>query len=1026
MNRNVAATSRSQRGFSLAEVLTATAIFALIFVAALVMYDRSNRVYKQGVEAADTQQNTRVAFDKLVAELRMTGFDYDRDGSPTSSMASTWQPNAPYSIGNLVEPDPPNGFVYRVATGGTSAATQPVWKVDGTQTTENAPSTVVWQKASEVQYQQPDEQIEYAGPAVVGVRANFDYDLEIGGSCITAGDPCQNGRETNYESADFPLVTTGNDEIVIYALRPVNDPGNLPQLTFYADMSMPRSVNPGSGTEEDAVDLPRVYDPCTGGCNNPPYTLYRITFEDEDGVNFVETPVAENIRSMNIRYFRDAAGTDEIAVADLPGGAGQWDGDDPYATIDERDLRADIRSMRINLVGMNPQPDGAYTDPTDTVAPQHRKYQLETLIVPRNIGRHGMKEFNTANPQPPTLDVVCAGSCNAVYLSWTAATTGGDVESYNILYDTSAASCVGGVSQAFTYAEDAGKNLEGYAAMWITPGQTYYFAVQAVSKYGNAVSNCMSANVINTTKPEAPASLSASGDGVVPTQENQVSLYWPPVEENDDAAKTVPCTGGVPRETKKMPAAEARYYRIYKSKDATVDPADPDTEEILNENSTIQPTFDGTNIVLVDTKTANCLPYYYRIMTVDHCIKQGSWNTGGTTDLAKSAEYFPPLGTDGIRGEAAEALTPPAAPTGLAVVNDTCAAGLCDVEIAWGAVTKNHLDPTGPDITIDEYVIRAEMKDATGNWVAAPLWPTNPAMDENSVTGEVLTATLTGVIEGTEYQFYVRAKDCIDGEESSPLFYPCTFAGGVVTISPSDTFGGDGSAGNPYVIEAPATINVSTENPIAEVTATFSQGGTSFGGFTATGPTSAVSIPLPAFADGAVAVVTITVSDGSGTTCVLPYTIHVIDQPPPDCALEDDQSNNSILTWTVAADRQVFVNLTNTSPDQIRVNRIFVRWNPRNGNGRTNLLESVDFPTGNVVSNCGLDETTITAPAGTFVPGTSTRSLTINFRRNGTQAIQANPVASVCVEYQSIFGDVLGCQVAPTSGTCSIPGSACQ
>src|SRR5688572_9333157 len=125
MNGYSAATTRHQRGFSLAEVMTATAIFAIIFIAALMMYDRSNRVYKQGVEAADMQQTTRVAFDKLVADIRMTGFDFDRDGTPSSALASAWQPNAPYSIGNIIEPNPPNGFVYRCTQGGTSAATQP-------------------------------------------------------------------------------------------------------------------------------------------------------------------------------------------------------------------------------------------------------------------------------------------------------------------------------------------------------------------------------------------------------------------------------------------------------------------------------------------------------------------------------------------------------------------------------------------------------------------------------------------------------------------------------------------------------------------------------------------------------------------------------------------------------------------------------------------------------------------------------------------------------------------------------------
>src|SRR5437870_10631298 len=100
-----------QRGFTLAEILVTTAIFAIIMLAALAVYDRSNQVFKTGTEAADLQQSTRIGFDKLVSDVRMAGFDYNRGGAPQEG----WQ----------------------------------------------AP--------------QPDEQIEYAGPTAVIFRANFNY-----------------------------------------------------------------------------------------------------------------------------------------------------------------------------------------------------------------------------------------------------------------------------------------------------------------------------------------------------------------------------------------------------------------------------------------------------------------------------------------------------------------------------------------------------------------------------------------------------------------------------------------------------------------------------------------------------------------------------------------------------------------------------------------------------------------------------------------------------------------------------------
>ena len=106
--------SNSERGMSLIEVLIAITLFVIIILAALLLYDRSNRVFKTGVEAADTQQNTRVAFDKIATDLRMAGYDYDRDGVPAGS------------------------------SGGVN-----------------------W-------FQQPDEQIEHAGVSSITIRANFD------------------------------------------------------------------------------------------------------------------------------------------------------------------------------------------------------------------------------------------------------------------------------------------------------------------------------------------------------------------------------------------------------------------------------------------------------------------------------------------------------------------------------------------------------------------------------------------------------------------------------------------------------------------------------------------------------------------------------------------------------------------------------------------------------------------------------------------------------------------------------------
>src|SRR5687768_15171889 len=144
---------KHQLGFSLAEILIAVAVFAVIFIAALMIYDRSNRVFKSGVESSATQQSTRVAFDRVVNDLRMAGYDYDRDGIPSGSVAGVNQ------------------------------------------------------------YQQPDEQIEYIGQGAIAIRGNFDYETDPN-PVIPVGTPkCDKGCEPTYVPAglQFPVVTTGND-----------------------------------------------------------------------------------------------------------------------------------------------------------------------------------------------------------------------------------------------------------------------------------------------------------------------------------------------------------------------------------------------------------------------------------------------------------------------------------------------------------------------------------------------------------------------------------------------------------------------------------------------------------------------------------------------------------------------------------------------------------------------------------------------------------------------------------------------
>src|SRR6476469_8980264 len=107
-------TSRSrQRGFSLAEVMVATAILVVILVGILMLYDRANKVFKSGNEAAEMQQNLRVAYERMVGDIRMAGFDYQRSGPlMPGQTAAPWAVGRAYSSGTIVTPTVPNGLTF--------------------------------------------------------------------------------------------------------------------------------------------------------------------------------------------------------------------------------------------------------------------------------------------------------------------------------------------------------------------------------------------------------------------------------------------------------------------------------------------------------------------------------------------------------------------------------------------------------------------------------------------------------------------------------------------------------------------------------------------------------------------------------------------------------------------------------------------------------------------------------------------------------------------------------------------------
>lgn len=1009
MNTTTLTRKANQRGYTMAEILVAVAIFAVIILAALMLYDRSNQVFKQSVEASDMQQSTRVAFDKLSADLRMAGFDYDRDGTPFGALASTWKAETTYTSGMLVQPTNPNGHTYVCTNGGTSGKTEPIWPtVDKEQVTE-AGSTLTWQEDGTLQYQQPDEQIEYAGRSAVAIRANFNYGTATG-PC-TGMDPCESGREPALQTTEFPVVTTANNEIVIYALRPVKwaSGESADDLVFYADTSIPREVNPATDAKENKITISGV-DLCTNGCNSPPYTLYRYTIKD-DGTPDGGIPVAENIREVRYRYYTTSSAEAADEITTLPNGDGQYDGGNPDAIVDARDDRASIRAVELTLVGMNPQPDAQYTDATDAVAPNYRKLELRSLIAPRNAGRRGMKEYNTEPPGAPDIKSVCVGACNAPFLTWSAPAAGGDVESYAVLYDTDPCQGDDMPIGGFQYSEEVGLNLSGSVGRYIQPGQSYSFAVQAVSKWGAKPSKCMGQyKVLNATTPAPLEELTATHPTLAAPYtglKNQIDLYFPPASANLPGEDQLSCTSGGVLTQNNMPPAEKRYYEIWRGRDIDFEPGDAGSVRVLEAGTTIQPVSVGDYMKWSDLTAANCTDYYYRIRVVDYCARNATWNESGDAAQAVS-EWYPALADKAVIGRAENFDAKPVKPT-LTIEKADCsgASGNCTLTLSWGAVTRNTADEP---IAVDTYILRV-YKSADGT-----TFPST-STDKRDVEGGVLKYDYT-VAQTDLTKFELVAYACAESEPSEPVIYPCVFNAGTLSATiASGAYGGSGSAGDPFIIEGATLVATTTSNVnqfrVSVIDAT---DGSQFADMNQAGPTSSASFAVPNTPDGRPMRILVTAVDDKGCTKIT--DVYVIDTAAPACSLADSGSDSSIVTVNKT---NVVYTLKNASANNLTIKKVVVNFNESSGDE----LESVGFNGTTVNTGCALETVVVTAPANSVVNGSSsTYKLQLNYKDNNLQG--TNPTVSLCIIYQVPSGDLLSCQIHPGAATCTEPASTCQ
>ncbi|HEX6100272.1 MAG TPA: prepilin-type N-terminal cleavage/methylation domain-containing protein [Thermoanaerobaculia bacterium] len=444
-----------------------------------------------------------------------------------------------------------------------------------------------------------DEQIEGAWESAVFVRGDFDGE-----------------RETGLENATFPIVTTGNDEIVGYVLRKPN--ANPYTITVKADLT---------GTGRDAVFTSNasitneetktisVAARTVAEQTSPPYQLTRVTFDASGNPQYAV--IADNVRTLQFQYF-PASGTTAVAV----GNSG---------ADSERDERATIRKIQTKLVGMTDRPDLQ-------TKKDYRNFTLEQTILAVNLGVTGSKH----NPQPPiSLPVpesitACNGHCRNHLIRWAEAD---GVSVYRLQITAPATGPVG----AYTNTID----VEALQYEFREPdediqnGVTRAFTFKVASTSGATIGSYTS-SVSRTSDDDAQSVPSAPENvaGTGASDEYAMDVTWNAVTQNTGAiTDTTQCvsagsgSGGAPPMPWAQQAVDLTNSKVFRVRstgsnigtDAVVDVS---TEKIGALENAI------SNTAFRDRTAAPCSAYFYRVKACDLCAKTSEYSAAMVTPSA--------------------------------------------------------------------------------------------------------------------------------------------------------------------------------------------------------------------------------------------------------------------------------------------------------------------------------------------------------------------------------------------------------
>ena len=558
----------------------------------------------------------------------------------------------------------------------------------------------------------PDEQIEGAWNTVLTVRGDYDYE-----------DPSKNATPESSLAVTFSVISTGNDEIVTYALGKEGWSGG---------STVQISADVADATRDGTVEVVNIPNVALTQ-NEPPYVLYKITLNNDYNTYgtssfIVRQPVADNIRSMNFRYYDES---DTLMTA--PGGAESG-----------KDTRATIRRVEVDLIGMTQSPDPKWVDPNDSnpLTNKYRKFQLTQDIIPRNLGLFGVPDIDLTPPTAPTGVALCAGHCEGMIVKWNPNSPNEIVDRYMVKYGTSPTALDNIMETTNTYIFIT--NLSN--------ATVYYFAVAALDASGNRspYSSTISATVrddVNPTRtvPAAVEAASVTVTGHSPSEGlvGRIRLNWAAVTENSGP---LACDPGSPT------IRDLKGYRIYKSPSAIYT---PDPSNILVDENVVQ---SMANPEYTDLSVVNCRNYYYNITAVDKCGNE-------STPIAAA-----------IQGKASSDIKP----TKPINVN-SLRVGTNRIRVMWDAVTQDVAEPPNT-IHIEIYKIyKARISAGSDPWSATYAYIGNSDVNMTEYYDDGAET------QSDDWDIYYRVSaidDCPnESEMSDPSKASCPFDG-IINIDP--------------------------------------------------------------------------------------------------------------------------------------------------------------------------------------------------------------------------------------------------